>query len=169
MTLMKLSLAALTISCALACFAARSEPAQDRPFDGFNIIVSSGHPFGSSSATVALTNAKLLGARAAAIVPFLWQSNPSSPDLVRGRDMNDDELRAAHDVGLTVLIKPHLWVPGNWAGTVEMKSEQAWQKWFANYSREILRIARIAAEEKTEAFAIGTELEKQFSGRNGTT
>ena len=86
-------------------------------------------------------NAKLLGARAAAIVPFLWQSDPSSPDLVRGQDMNDDELRAAirdaHALGLTVLVKPHVWVPGNWAGTVVMKSEQTWQKWFANYRREI--------------------------------
>jgi hypothetical protein len=164
MNLMKFSLAALTISCALACLPARSDPAQERPFDGFNIVVSPGHPFGSSSATVSLTNAKLLGARAAAIVPFLWQSSPSSPDLVRGQDMNDDELRAAvrtaHDVGLTVLIKPHVWIPGNWAGTVVMKSEQAWQKWFANYRREILRIAHVAAEEKADALAIGTELAK---------
>jgi hypothetical protein len=160
----RLPLAALAITCALACFAARSDPVLEGPFDGFNIIVSPGHPFGSSSATVALTNAKLLGARAVAIVPFLWQSNPSSPELVRGQDMNDDELRAAvrtaHDVGLTVLIKPHVWVPANWAGTVVMKSEQTWQKWFANYRREILHIAHIAAEEKADALAVGTELEK---------
>jgi hypothetical protein len=160
----RLLLAALIAFGATSCFVARSDPAPDQPFDGFNVIVSPGHPFGSSSASVALANAKFLGARAVAIVPFLWQSNPTSPDLVRGQDMDDDELRAAirtaHDAGLTVLIKPHVWVPGNWAGTVVMKSEPAWQKWFANYRREVDRIAHIAAEEKADALVIGTELSK---------
>lgn len=156
-------LAGMTLFCALTCFTARSDQALKRPFDGFNVIVSPGHPFGGSSATLALTKAKLLGARAAAIVPFLWQSDPSNPDLVRGRDMNDDELRAAirttHDIGLSVLIKPHVWVPGSWAGAVAMKSEQAWANWFANYRHEVLRIAHIADEEKADALVIGTELD----------
>jgi len=147
---------------AYTCLTARTVAALDAPFDGFNIVVSPGHPFGSSSANVALANAKLVGARAVAIVPFLWQLNPTSPDIARGRDMDDDELRAAihsaHAIGLTVLVKPHVWVPGNWAGTVVMKTEPAWQKWFANYRREIDRIAYIAAEEKAEALVIGTEL-----------
>jgi hypothetical protein len=154
---------ALTMASAFAvCFSARTIAAADEPLDGFNIIVAPGHPFSSPSAKVSLINAKLTGARAVAIVPFLWQSYPASSDLVRGQDMNDDELRAgiraAHDVGLAVVVKPHVWVPGNWAGTVVMKSDAAWQKWFANYHREIVRIAHIAAEEKAEALAIGTEL-----------
>jgi hypothetical protein len=159
-----LCLAALIAFGAVACFSARSDSAPDQPFDGFNVIVSPGHPFGSASARASLTKAKLLGARAVAIVPFLWQSNPSSSDLRRGRDMDDDQLRAAvraaHEAGLTVLIKPHVWVPGNWAGTVVMNSEPAWQAWFANYRREIDRIAHIAVEEKADALVIGTELSK---------
>jgi len=107
-------------------------------------------------------NAKRLGARAVAIVPFLWQSNPTSPGLVRGKDMNDEELRAAirdaHALGLAVLVKPHVWVPDSWAGAVVMASEQDWEEWFANYQRELNRIAHIATEENAEALAIGTEL-----------
>ena len=142
--------------------AVRDGFAQAQRFDGFNVIVAPGHPFGGESATLALTNAKRLGARAVAIVPFLWQSRPTSPGIVRGKDMSDDELRAAirdaHALGLAVLVKPHVWVPSSWAGTVVMASEQDWEEWFANYQRELSRIARIAEDEKAEALAIGTEL-----------
>jgi hypothetical protein len=148
----------------LTLFSPRSEPAPRRQFDGFNVIAAPGHPFGGKSARLALANAKELGARAIAIVPFLWQSSPTNSDLVRGTDMNDDELRAAirdaHALGLAVLVKPHLWVPHSWAGTVGMTSQEAWQKWFANYRRELERIARIAEEERADALAIGTELDE---------
>jgi hypothetical protein len=148
----------------LTLFGARSEPAPRRQFDGFNVIAAPGHPFGGKSARLALANAKELGARAIAIVPFLWQSSPTNSDLVRGTDMSDDELRAAirdaHALGLAVLVKPHLWVPNSWAGTVGMTSQEAWQKWFTNYRRELERIARIAEEERADALAIGTELDE---------
>jgi hypothetical protein len=148
---------------ALTLFGARSEPSFERQFDGFNVIAAPDHPFGSESAKLALTNAKALGARTVAIIPFLWQSSPANTDLVRGTDMNDDELRSAirdaHALGLAVVVKPHLWVPNSWAGTVAVTSEQAWPTWFAHYQRELDRIARIAEEERAEALAIGTELD----------
>jgi hypothetical protein len=154
---------ALTVAIgALACLAARSEPAPNEQFGGFNIISAPGHPFGSATTKRALTNIAQLGARAVAVVPFLWQSSPTSPNLVRGKDLDDEELRAAirdaHALGLTVLVKPHVWVPNSWAGTIVMTSKQAWGEWFANYRREIDRIAHIAEEEKADALAIGTEL-----------
>lgn len=154
---------ALMLAIALStCSATRPGHAQAERFDGFNVIVARGHPFGSASAELALSNAKRVGARAVAIVPFLWQSSPTSPALVRGKDMSDDELRAAireaHSLGLAVLVKPHVWVPGGWAGKVVMLSEPDWKEWFVNYQRELDRIARIAEEEKAEALAIGTEL-----------
>jgi hypothetical protein len=140
---------------------ARSAPTADR-LDGFNVIAAPGHPFGSATAKVALSNAKRLGARAIAIVPFLWQSEPTSSKLLRGDDMTDTELRAgiraAHALGLGVLVKPHVWVPERWAGVVAMNSEASWRSWFANYGRELNHIAQIAEEEKAESLAVGTEL-----------
>ena len=148
---------------AQAFFGARSESAPGRQFDGFNVIAAPDHPFGSESARLALTNAKELGASTVAIVPFLWQLSPMNSDLVRGADMSDEDLRAAirdaHALGLAVLVKPHIWVPQSWAGTVAMNSEETWKAWFANYQRELERIARIAEEERAEALAIGTELD----------
>ena len=158
----RLSLALALMAGMAACAGARATPAPSQPFDGFNVIVAPGHPFGSASTRLALWNARQLGARAVAIVPFLWQSSPTSPGIVRGTDMSDEELRAAirdaRALGLTVVVKPHVWVPENWAGTVVMTSEPDWGEWFANYRRELNRIARIAEEEEAEALAIGTEL-----------
>jgi hypothetical protein len=134
----------------------------ERQLDGFNVIAAPGHPFGAAAARTSLANAKTLGARAVAIIPFLWQSAPSDPNLTRGSDMPDAELRAAirdaHALGLAVLVKPQVWVPDSWAGAVVMRSEAEWTDWFANYRRELDRIARIAAEEKAEVLALGTEL-----------
>jgi hypothetical protein len=45
---------ALTIS-ALTLLGAESEPAPEREFDGFNVIVAQDHPFGGESAKLALT------------------------------------------------------------------------------------------------------------------
>jgi hypothetical protein len=119
-------------------------------------------PFGSASAGQALLAAKRLGATTIAIVPFLWQAKPSSSEIERGADMSDDTLRAAirqaRALGFEVIVKPHVWVPGSWAGAVEPDSEAGWHVWFRNYSREIERIARIAAAEDVDAFAVGTEL-----------
>jgi len=130
--------------------------------DGFNVIEEPAHPFGGISAKLSLADAKRIGATAIAVVPFLWQAGPASADLVRGQDMNDDRLRAAirdaHALGLSVMVKPQVWVPQSWAGSIAMKSEADWRQWFTNYSSTLDRIAQIAEEEKAEALAIGTEL-----------
>jgi hypothetical protein len=141
-----------------------TSPSSAERLDGFNVIVAPSHPFGSASAQLALVQARRLGAKSVAIIPFLWQPSPASADIVRGTDMSDDELRAgirqAHLAGLAAIVKPHVWVPQSWAGAVEPMTEDAWRTWFVGYGRAVERIARIAAEEHADAFAIGTELEK---------
>jgi hypothetical protein len=139
-------------------------PAMGQRVDGFNVIVAPGHPFGTSSAKHALIAARQLGATTIAIVPFLWQPSPSSPDLIRGTDMGDEELRQAirqvRGLGLSAVVKPHVWVPHSWAGAVKLETDESWRAWFAQYRNELDRIARIAAEEDADILAIGTELAK---------
>lgn len=154
--------ASAVIFGAIAWVNARSESMPERRLDGFNVIATPVDPFGSAAADLALAKAKQIGASAVAVIPFLWQPSAASPDLVRGNDMKDDELRAAiravHALGLAVLVKPHVWVPQNWAGAVAMRSQADWEQWFASYRREITHIAEVAESEKADAFAIGTEL-----------
>ncbi len=143
---------------------ATGQATQAQRLDGFNVIAAEGHPFGSASARQALKTARALGAKAVAVIPFLWQPTPSSEEIVRGSDMGDAELAAAirdaRALGFFVLVKPHVWVPGSWAGAVEPGSEAAWRAWFTRYRVEILRIARVAQAEGADALALGTELTK---------
>ena len=130
--------------------------------DGFNVVVTPDHPFGSVSTEHALVAASHLGATTIAVIPFLWQPSQSNPNLRSGDDMPDEALRTAirqaHRLGFFVVVKPHIWVPASWAGAIEPDSEPGWTIWFTRYNTELERIARIAAEEKAEALAIGTEL-----------
>jgi hypothetical protein len=141
-----------------------SAAASAQRFDGFNVIAVPEHPFGSATARQSLDAARRAGARAVAIVPFLWQADPQHAGLVRGADMPDDALRLAirdaHALGLKVMVKPHVWVQGSWAGAVEPATPEDWRHWFERYRAALVPIARIAADEGAEALAIGTELEK---------
>ena len=69
-------------------------------------------------------------------------------------------IRDARALGLAVMVKPHVWVEGSWAGAVEPQSPDDWRKWFEGYRAAIVPIARIAAEEGAAALSIGTELAK---------
>ena len=139
-------------------------PAHGQRLDGFNVIVTPGHPYGSATAKRALAAAKRLGATTVAIVPFLWQAHPSDPGISRGQDMTDHELRAAiraaRALGLSVMVKPHVWVPESWAGAIAPRSEADWPAWFSGYRGALVHIAEIAAQENADALAIGTELAK---------
>jgi hypothetical protein len=152
----------LAIMLALGALLAAAGAACAQRLDGFNLIMTPDHPFGGAAAGRAILAARRLGATAIAIIPFLWQPGRSSPDVTAGSDMSDDMLRTAirqvRASGLSVMVKPHVWVPQSWAGAVDPGSEPAWQAWFSNYRRELERIARIAAEEHAEVLAIGTEL-----------
>jgi hypothetical protein len=152
----------LLLALAISILAGHAAGAQR--FDGFNVVAQPGHPYGSESAGQALAAAKRAGAQAVAIIPFLWQRDPQHAGLVRGDDMPDDVLRAAirqaHAIGLKVVVKPHVWVQGSWAGSVEPQSADDWGVWFARYRDALVPIARIAAEERAEMLSIGTELEK---------
>jgi glycosyl hydrolase family 113 len=154
-------LGALLILAASIVVPASASPQR---LDGFNVVAVPNHPFGDASTEHALIAARELGATTIAVIPFLWQASPSNPDLKTGTDMSDDALRVAirqaHRLGLSVVVKPHIWVPESWAGDIEPDSEQSWTIWFRRYGAELKRIARVAADERAEALAIGTELTK---------
>lgn len=104
--------------------------------------------------------------------PFGWQRNPYVPDLRASFDRrhwgpywgeSDEGIEAttrwAHARGIRVLLKPHVWVRGFWSGSITMKSEEDWEKWFADYRDFILHYADLAQRIGADALAVGTELE----------
>ena len=154
---------AVLLALLLSAVAAAPAAAAER-MDGFNIVTVPGHPFGVVSSHKSLVAAQRAGANTVAIVPFLWQRDSQHAGLVRGNGMPDGALRIAireaRTLKLKVVIKPHVWVEGSWAGSVEPKSDADWRDWFANYRAAVLQLAKVAADEHAEVLCIGTELER---------
>ena len=107
--------------------------------------------------------------------PFGWQRGLDSPEI-RGSygapgaphgwhgywGESDDGVAAttrwAHARGIHVLLKPHIWTRRGWSGSIAMKSDADWAKWFADYREFILHYADLAEQSGAEALAVGTEL-----------
>jgi hypothetical protein len=129
---------------------------------GFNLVQTDNAPFGSPEAEASFRLMRRLGADSVAIVVFLWQATPSSPEIVRGGDMTDAQLAAgiaqASAAGLRAMVKLHVWVPGTWAGDVRMADDAAWQRWFAGYGQALRGIAEVARQAGAASLCLGTEL-----------
>jgi hypothetical protein len=67
--------------------------------------------------------------------------------------------KMAHQHGLKVMIKPHLWVNrGEFVGNLDFNSEEDWQKFEKQYAQYIIDFAKVADSSKVEMLCIGTEL-----------
>ena len=107
-----------------------------------------------------------LNAEWIALNPFGYQHRFNSPNIYLEADPPDQHLihaiRDAHQLGLKVMLKPHIWLRDRsqqkWRGAIEMEDESQWRAWFADYEAFILHYARIAATEGVEMLCIGTEL-----------
>lgn len=95
-----------------------------------------------------------------------YQYTYDSPNIFLNQDPPDEHLRhairQAHQVGLKVMLKPHIWLQDRsdekWRGAIAMRSAENWQRWFISYQRFILHYARLADAEQVELFCVGTEL-----------
>lgn len=114
-----------------------------------------------------------LGADAVSLMPFAYQPDPKAPGLRFLDDHPSAETdigllhaaRRAHERGLAVLWKPHLWVGHHsWPGEIEMPDEASWKDWWRGYRRYVLHHAVLAAWGKAEIFCVGVELDRTTVG-----
>jgi hypothetical protein len=150
-----------------AAWAGDTKACDVAPMHGFNLIQDRQAPFGSSQALESMKQMRATGTNTVAFVPFLWQRQSDSADVARGSDMTDEQLaqgiRAAHRLGMSVIVKPQVWVPGTWAGAVHMNSEADWTTWFAHYESALANLASVAQREHAEGLVVGTELDQTVS------
>jgi len=72
-----------------------------------------------------------------------------------------ETIKMAKDLGLKVMLKPHVWVRSQgWAGDFKPESEMLWKNWEDSYKSYILEYAKIAEEHNVELLCIGTEFRK---------
>lgn len=66
-------------------------------------------------------------------------------------------IQLARNNGLKIFLKPQIYVPGSWTGSIDFETEEEWKAWEKGYTEFILSFAKIAAEYDVELFCIGTE------------
>jgi hypothetical protein len=68
-----------------------------------------------------------------------------------------ESIRLAKEAKIKILLKPQVYVPGGWTGSLDYSKDKDWEKWEMDYTKYILEFAQIAEEHKLEMFCIGTE------------
>lgn len=146
-------------------------------------IHSRGHGYGSEASARQLDVLAKEGANFVALTAFAFQRTAASdglvgygPDalsgnLLRDRSMNDDDVRLevknAHQRGLRVALKPHLWAgdfgSGEWHGTIRQNSPAEHARWWASYRAYILSQAALAQSANADMLVLGTEMVKMTS------
>jgi hypothetical protein len=88
-----------------------------------------------------------------------WQWWGERPEGVR------ETIRQAHEDGLKVMLKPQIYIPYGWTGSLDFATPEEWAKWEAAYERYILLYADIARTMQVELFCIGTEFRNAVAKR----
>ncbi len=136
----------------------------------------SSEAFRGPGAVEAMTNLADTGAGWVAIVINWFQGRIAATDIRPLKNMTPPDedvvamIRLAHELGLKVMLKPHLDLVRTWwnrprIGTAWGGDPAARDAWFASYEAFINHYAEIAEAEGVEQFAVGTEL----AGTTGQT
>ena len=119
--------------------------------------------YGTSTSRATLRELSELGVRWVSLTPFGFSRALDATEVrlaaTRPEAENDvrleTEIRAAHELGMHVFLKPHVWIAGGaWRGRLEPTD---WGAWFASYRAFIVHYAEIAARLDVELLAIGCE------------
>lgn len=121
-----------------------------------------------------MTAVKKISANAISVIPYGF-TRTGEPDVQfnvsrwqwwgERSDGVIETIRLAHDKGLTVMVKPQLFIPGSWTGDLTFNSDQEWLAWESAYENFILTFAKIADSMKTELFCLGTEFKTSIKLR----
>ncbi|MEZ4798014.1 MAG: glycoside hydrolase [Flavobacteriaceae bacterium] len=110
-----------------------------------------------------------INANYAAIMPFGFIRSKDNPEIIyntnrqwfgetnNGAKQYIEELHKHH---VKVMMKPHIWIRGEFTGHMKMDTEELWKQLEESYSKFILDFAELAKETKVDILCIGTELEQ---------
>jgi len=123
--------------------------------------------YSSASSDESIAEIREIGTNHISILVTWYQTNCWSGDIQKKGNTPSDEalshaIERAHEVGLKVMLKPHLDLldtsDGSWRGEIGCLREPDWEAWFKKYTDYIMYYAELAEKENVELFCIGTEL-----------
>ncbi|MFE7168061.1 glycoside hydrolase family 113 [Streptomyces sp. NPDC057616] len=117
--------------------------------------------YDSPAADRYLRGIRATGARWVTFTPTWYQNRPTDSSMHTTEETASDGslrriVRRAHALGLKVMIKPHVDLPGD-EDRADIRPRDG-AAWFTAYRRFITHYAGLAAATGTEQFAVGTEL-----------
>ncbi len=109
---------------------------------------------------------KTLGVNWISLVPFAYCQAPNfSIDLDRFQNWKAltangirHTIQQAQKLGISVLIKPQLYVRNSWPGEIDFNNNSDWKNWESEYLNFIDFYLDIAITENVDMFCVGTEL-----------
>lgn len=113
-----------------------------------------------------------LGTNAVAIVPYTFLRDPQTPAplrIPRGAGSENDEgvlqaIATARRLGMTVMLKPQIWIRGSWPGDIRMRDAADRRRFFERYYRWMRHYALMAEQARAEILCIGVELMSMTEG-----
>ena len=88
-----------------------------------------------------------------------WQWWGERPEGVK------ETIRRAHAAGVKVMLKPQIYIPYGWTGSMDYQSDEDWAKWEKAYEAYMLPMAKTAESMDVELFCIGTEFRTAIAKR----
>ena len=76
-----------------------------------------------------------------------------------------ETIKKAHESGIKVMLKPQIYVPGDWTGTLDFESDEDWEKWEKGNTEYTLEMAKLAEAEQIDLFCFGTEFKNAINKR----
>jgi hypothetical protein len=64
---------------------------------------------------------------------------------------------SAHRAGIKVMLKPQVYVPDGWPGSLDFNTDADWEKWEKEYVKYLMIFVDLGIEMKVEAICVGTE------------
>jgi hypothetical protein len=133
---------------------------------GINLSThTDGSDWASPGIISTMADIRAVGANWVSIHPYGWIRGDGSVRFVRFDPSRPPEwitrpIREAHAAGLKICIKPHIgyWgSPFSWRGAIRFESDEAWARFFGEYTEWITLLAEACRE--ADGFVVGTELD----------
>ena len=111
---------------------------------------------------------KAIGANWIAVIPYGF-TRMNQPSVGYNADWQwwgerpegvQKTIELAKASGVSVILKPQVYVPGGWTGDLDFKSEEDWESWEKDYEAFLIPFAEMADSLDVEILCVGTEFKK---------
>ena len=159
----------LFVSLCSALLTSCYEPsAQIKKINGANLVNPA-----DSAAITKIGSVSQINAEWVSIIPFAFSSQGTpqvhfnSPRQWWGERPHGTMrmIEKAHELGLKVMLKPHVWMSNGWIGEYKLSSEEEWIIWEQEYEKYILVFAQMASNKNVEMLCVGTEIKNSAIDR----